>query len=401
MFRTHTQKRRVQLCIWHAIVALLLLPACTHDVAVAPIVRRPAALVTASNTVAPAHLPILAYHRVMSGLDNHMNVSPALFRQHMQYLHTNHYKAISLDEWHMAVCCGTPLPEKIVVITFDDAWRDQYEQAAPILEEFGMHATFFAYTSVIGTPNYMSWTQLRDLAQRGHAIGCHSATHCDLARPFAHEDAAAYARRLTREIDEVQRLTSDCVAAPVQHYCYPYGYYNTDVVAHVRAAPYATAVTVNPMINTRATPLHQLGRFIIAPWTKVADLEALLTMQALPVLASAPRDGAILSGTLTNIVVWVPPGTALPLARVRMKWNWRWTDSAYDPVRGVIVCAVPVPLKPNLYTAQVHAWDAHSNHYAYAWLFQQCADAGLPRPAAAATVPAPRRTLVLFASPGR
>ncbi|GEM_PF-1136594 len=401
MFRTHTQKRRLQLCIWHAVVAVLLLPACTRDVAVAPTVRRPATLLATASNVAPARLPILAYHRVTSGPNSHMKVSPALFRQHMQYLHTNHYKAISLDEWYTAVCCGTPLPEKIVVITFDDAWRDQYEIAAPILEEFGMRATFFAYTSVIGTPDYMTWTQLRDLAQRGHAIGCHSATHSDLARPFAHEDAAAYARRQTREINDAQRLLADCAAAPVHHFCYPYGYYNTTVIARVQFVPYATAVTVNPMINTRATPLHQLGRFIIAPWTKVADLEALLTMQALPVMASSPRDGAIVSGAITNIVVRVPPGTLLPLARVRMKWNWRWTDSAYDPVRGVIVCAVPAPLKPNLYTAQVHAWDAHSNHYAYAWLFQQSAVAGPPPPAAAATVAAPRRPLVLLASPGR
>jgi len=401
MFRTHTKERRLQRCIWHAVVALPLLAACTRDVAVAPVMRRPAALLATASNVAPTRLPILAYHRVMPGLDNHMNVSPTLFRQHMQYLHTNHYKAITLDEWHTAVCCGTPLPEKIVVITFDDAWRDQYEHAAPILEEFGMRATFFAYTSVIGTPDYMTWAQLRDLAQRGHAIGSHSATHSDLARPFGHEDAAAYERRLTREINDAQRLTADCAAAPVHHFCYPYGYYNTNVIAQVRATPYATAVTVNPMINTRTTPLHQLGRFIIAPWTKVDDLAALLTMQALPVLASSPRDGAILSGAITNLVVRVPPGATLPLARVRMKWNWRWTDSAYDPVRGVIICAVPAPLKPNLYTAQVHAWDAHANHYAYAWLFQQNAAARPPLPAAAATAPAPRRTLVLLSSPGR
>ncbi|MCX7005387.1 MAG: hypothetical protein NTV22_19245, partial [bacterium] len=214
-------------------------------------------------------------------------------------------------------------------------------------------------------------------------------------------EAAAYTRRLTREINEAQRLTADCAAAPVHHFCYPYGYYNTTVVAQVSAVPYATAVTVNPMINTRATPLHQLGRFIIAPWTKVADLEALLTMQALPVMAASPSDGAIMSGTVTNIVVRVPPGTVLPLARVRMKWNWRWTDSSYDPVRGVIVCAVPAPLKPNLYTAQVHAWDARSNHYAYAWLFQKNAGVSPSLPAATATVPAPRRKLVLLSSPGR
>jgi peptidoglycan/xylan/chitin deacetylase (PgdA/CDA1 family) len=398
MLMTHDRQRRLCGGIRQAVLALpLVLAACTHDVVVTPPASRPAALLTSTN-LGSARLPILAYHRIMPGLDNHMNVNPTLFRRHLEYLHTNQYRTITLDEWYAAVTRGTPLPEKVVAITFDDAWRDQYENAAPLLDEFGMRATFFAYSSVIGEPDYMTWAQVRALAQRGHVVGCHSATHSDLARPFAHEDAAAYARRLTREVNEAQRLTADCAATRVRHFCYPYGYYNTSVIAQVRAVPYATAVTVNPMINTRATPLHQLGRFIIAPWTSVDDLAGLLHQRALPVLRAAPTDGAILQGTLTNVLVRVPPGARLPLASVRMKWNWRWTDSSYDPVRGVVVCAVPAPLKPSLYTAQVHAWDARSNHYAYAWLFQYTAGA---TQAAGTSATAGTRVLALASSPGR
>jgi hypothetical protein len=130
----------------------------------------------------------------------------------------------------------------------------------------------------------------------------------------------------------------------------------------------------------------------------VDDLAGLLHQRALPVLRAAPTDGAILQGTLTNVLVRVPPGARLPLASVRMKWNWRWTDSSYDPVRGVVVCAVPAPLKPSLYTAQVHAWDARSNHYAYAWLFQYTAGA---TQAAGTSATAGTRVLALASSPGR
>jgi peptidoglycan/xylan/chitin deacetylase (PgdA/CDA1 family) len=323
----------------------------------------------------------------------------------MQFLHDHGYTPISLDTWCDAVENGMPLPSKPVIITFDDGWRDQYDYALPILDAFGFKAVFYAYTSVVGNPGTMTWEQLRDLARRGHTIACHSATHSDLVRWFAHEDQAAYERRLQRELGDAKAILEAHVGQSVRHFCYPFGYYNTALVAQVRAAGYVTATTVNPCVNTETTPLYQLGRMIVAPWTTPDELGAFLSSRALPVMALSPRDGAVVATATTTLLVRVPPARTLPLAKVRMKWNWRWADSNYDPVRGIVSLQIPTPLKPSIYTAQVHAWDAASNHYSYAWLFQQGvaaqADDGSPAQRASATAFNDRPPLVLLSYPGR
>jgi hypothetical protein len=60
-----------------------------------------------------------------------------------------------------------------------------------------------------------------------------------------------------------------------------------------------------------------------------------------------------------------------PLCNVRVKWNWKWTDCTWDRATDTVTCYFGTQLTPGLYTAQIHGWDADSNHYVYAWLFQQ------------------------------
>ncbi len=316
-------------------------------------------------------VPIIAYHRVSAAVKNGMNVPPALFRRHMRFLAENGYSPITLDQWCAAVLDGAPLPPKCVMITFDDAWRSQYENALPILRKYGFPATFFAYTSVVGNRSTMTWEQLRALADEGHCIGCHSATHGDLARPFSLETNAQYEQRLKREIVDAKATIEEHLGIPIRHFCYPYGYYNTNVIAHLLRSGYASAVTVNPFVNAVGTPLFQLGRFIIAPWTTAEQLREKLDRMPLAVRNVTPFNGAMRTRPTSNVQAVLPLATELPLTVVRMKWKWRWTESNWEPASRRISCSFDQPLEPGLYPVQVHAWDAESNHYAYAWLFQQ------------------------------
>jgi len=314
-------------------------------------------------------LSILVYHRVTPHATNHMVVAPDLLRRQLQAVKQHGYTAITPDEWVAAVQGRMTAPPKPVIITFDDAWRDQYKYALPILEELGMRAVFYVYTATIGSPDTMSWDELRDVAGRGHVIGCHTATHSDLARPFQCENSARYAQRLQREIAEARAVLEERLGVPVEHFCYPYGYYNTNVIALVRAAGYRTAMTVNPSANDAATPLLQLGRIVVAPWM---DAEALLQQMAARRLAvqAEPCDGAMSRGRTTRLVARLPQ-TPGPFSVVRVKWNWRWVDAQWNAAEGTVTLPFAAPLAAGIYTAQVHAWDAQSNHYVCAWLFQQ------------------------------
>lgn len=379
MLRCQRMMRAAMVCVLAALLA-----ACVRKVTVAPVDGRTHDTAAPSPPCVTACLPIIAYHRVTDKVKNSMTVSPSLFTQHMQYLKDHGYTPVTMEEWYLAVAYGLALPTKPVAITFDDAWADQYEVAAPILARYKFHATFYAYTSVIGSAA-MTWDELRGLAVQGHCIGSHTDMHSDLARKKKNESDAAYAARLVQEIGAARQQLEAHLGTAVQHFCYPYGYYNTAVVALLKQAQFRTATTVNPAMNTAATPLLLLNRMIVAPWTTTNQLGALLGQRPLETVRIEPDDGVVQTGATTRVAVTVPAHTQYLPATLRMKWNWKWVQSAWDPATRTVAYSMATPLTPGIYSVQVHAWDARSNHYAHAWQFQQGV-AGVQAPSATDTL---------------
>ena len=93
-------------------------------------------------------LPVLMYHHVSpaAGL---VTVSPAVFRQHMEYLARNGYTTLGaggVEDFF----AGRPVPHKSVVVTFDDGYFDNFVHAHPMLAEFGLTAMLFIVTGWLG-----------------------------------------------------------------------------------------------------------------------------------------------------------------------------------------------------------------------------------------------------------
>ena len=96
-------------------------------------------------------------------MEQAMSVSPVLFRHEMEYLKDQGYTSISFADFASYATSGRALPEKPVIITFDDGWETQYGQARPILKDAGLTATFFLITKEMGHPPTMSWEQAKEL----------------------------------------------------------------------------------------------------------------------------------------------------------------------------------------------------------------------------------------------
>jgi len=314
-------------------------------------------------------LPIIAYHHITDKQKNDMTVSPELFTEHMQFLLDNGYHPITLDRWCTAALHGAKLPSKPIAITFDDAWKNQYEFAIPILEKFGFKATFFAYTDVIGNKTTMTWEQISELSEKGNCIGCHSATHCKMTKQFYFESKEQYKERINREIAGAKKLMEEQLGIPIRHFCYPYGFYNTEIFSMLEEAGFVSAVTVNPAANTFFTPLFKLDRFIIAPWTTVEKLKEKLEILPLNIVSRTPMNGEICYENLKEIKVKF--SEKQHLNSVKMKWKWKWTESSWDKTNQTVIHSIKTPLKNKIYTVQLHGWDATSNHYSSAWLFQK------------------------------
>ena len=352
-------------------IVLFLSVSCSHEENVQrknKLLKHP---VIITQETADAILPVIAYHRVSLAITNGMTITPELFHRHMQFLVDNHYNPITMDQWCNAVLNGKELPEKPIAITFDDAWKSQYENALPILNEFNFKATFYAYTDVIGNRTTMTYNQLQNLVKQGHNVGCHSAAHSNLAKPSKAENAEKYNERLIRETFDAKEIIEERIRVPVIHFCYPYGYYNTNVINIIKKAGFISGVTVNPAPNTIESSLFKIGRYIIAPWTNEKRLDNKLSLLPLKFRDAKPLDGEICASPTEKYSIILPREKGLRYSKLKMYWRWKKTNFFWNGKTRTLSHSFDEPVKSGIYTMQAHAWDKKSNHYTYAWLFQQ------------------------------
>ena len=97
---------------------------------------------------------ILGYHRV-SEERNDLAVRPAAFREQMERVLEAGVRSIRLDG--ALELLSNPVEDRWLCVTFDDAYRDNLEEAAPILEELGIPATIFVPTYIIDKQASYSW----------------------------------------------------------------------------------------------------------------------------------------------------------------------------------------------------------------------------------------------------
>ncbi len=190
-----------------AIGAVVLLAACTGGGDASPAVivpptstQAPAASATptpapsAEPITAPFDLPIVMYHDVAEVPPDDIyraasNVLPADFGAELDYLKCAGYTAITPSQLLDAIAGQRTLPNKPVILTFDDGYSDHYTQAFPMLKRHGMTGAFAIITGFVeGGGDYMSWAQIKEMSDAGMEIMSHTVTHIDLNTA---EDATA------------------------------------------------------------------------------------------------------------------------------------------------------------------------------------------------------------------
>jgi peptidoglycan/xylan/chitin deacetylase (PgdA/CDA1 family) len=109
------------------------------------------------------------------------NVLPADFSAQLDYLQCAGYTTITPSQLLEAIEGRRALPQKPIVLTFDDGYGDHYTQAFPILKQHGMTGAFAIITVFVeGGGDYMSWSQIKEMSESGMEIMSHTVTHIDL-----------------------------------------------------------------------------------------------------------------------------------------------------------------------------------------------------------------------------
>ncbi len=191
------------------------------------------AVLFVSAARADDHAVILIYHHVADDTPASTSVTPERFAAHLDFLSDNDFRVLPLEELLRSLDARRPLPENSVAITFDDAYLSVYNIARPMLEARGWPYTVFVSTEFIdkGYGNYVTWEQLRRMAENGATIGNHGVSHQSALTRKRGESREAWLERFRLDAVQAQeRISAETRTVP-HVYAWPYGEYNEDVEA--------------------------------------------------------------------------------------------------------------------------------------------------------------------------
>lgn len=177
-------------------------------------------------------LPVLMYHKIgdhpPGSKLKKLWVSAADFRRQLQYLKDHGYAAIDFRDWRDAEKGVKPLPEKPVMITFDDGYMNNYDVAFPLLKEFGMKGCVFLVYETMEKHNawhdpatepwlkMLTWAQIREMQDSGLVeFGSHTMRHRNLAELPPEE--------VRWELTESKARLEEKLGRELVGFAYPYG----------------------------------------------------------------------------------------------------------------------------------------------------------------------------------
>lgn len=297
------------------------------------------------------HAVILEYHHVSADAPESTSVTPETFEAHLDYLAENGFTVWPLRRVLGHLAEGRSLPENTVALTFDDGYRSVYTEAWPRLRRRGWPFTVFVSTDYVdrGFGNYMTWTQLRELAGSGVHLGNHSRSHAHLVRRREGESREQWLGRVRSEITGAQRrLEAEAPDGAVRIFAYPYGEFSRAVRDVVAELGYFGVGQQSGAVG-RSSDLAAAPRFPIA--TGFADLDEFATKvrsRALPVEVLAPEDRLLAAGASRPALrLRIPPGpyrlgslACYASGQGRMRLDW------LDREAGVVEVRPKKPLGP-------------------------------------------------------
>lgn len=215
-------------------------------------------------------LPILAYHHVgpapatASESVKTWYVSADKFEKDLQYLQQQGYTTLFAKELAQALETGK-LPEKAILITFDDGPADYYDYAIDILNKYDMKSTMFLQSHV-RSKNWLSEQQIQELDDTGLVeFGSHTKYHAYLTRVSKQEAMD----ELVGSKEKIEKL----LGKEVVSLGYPYGLYNEEVKQWVEEAGYQVAFTIDGGFEQTKIEPFELNRIIV---TEITNLENVL-----------------------------------------------------------------------------------------------------------------------------
>ena len=218
-------------------------------------------------------IPILTYHKVDPRHEIGINsLSPEKFLSQLQYLHENGYRTVTFQD----ILADKNLPNKPVILSFDDAYESVFNFAAPLMQQFDMRGVVFVISGFVGkaniwdanlggmTFNHMNDRQLKNLVAEGWEIGAHTVTH----RSLVHLSRKSALKECLCAKDMLEQKFVSAVVA----FAYPFGQHSDAAREIVASAGYKFACAGAIPARTSPKDLLRLPRYSVYQFESSAQL---------------------------------------------------------------------------------------------------------------------------------
>ena len=213
----------------------------------------------ANTILSRKQVPVLCYHQLRDWRPTDSKsakdyiVPVETFKSHLKMLADSGYQTILPDEYYAYLNLGTPLPEKPIMLTFDDTEENQYAIAAPEMSKYGFKAVYFIMTVSLGRPKYMSKDQVKELSEAGHVIGSHTWDHQNVKK-YKGDDWITQIEKPTKTLEAI-------TGKKVEHFAYPFGLWNPEAFPELRKRGFKSAYVLAEKRDP-SDPLFTIRRII-------------------------------------------------------------------------------------------------------------------------------------------
>jgi len=243
----------------------------------------------------PALIPVLLYHSIADPTSEHpsrFTISPEVFAEHMAHLEGEGYRSLTVSQL-LPVLTGQSqaLPEKAVLVTFDDGFRDFLTEALPVMERHGIASTLYVVSGFMGEGDrpgrnrsgdaMLTWGELAEVAGHGVEVGGHTHTH-PMLDTLPHDAAK-------EEIARCKDLIEGHLGATAATFAYPHGYSSAWVRAAVKEAGYTSACAVKNAMSHTADDPFAIARLMLEVSHTPADFRRMLSGEGMRVATSHDR----------------------------------------------------------------------------------------------------------------
>lgn len=215
-------------------------------------------------------IPVIMYHSISNKKGNEIQLSKDLFEAQMKFLKDKNYTTLSLDELYDFITSNKPIPQKSVVLTFDDGYVDNYLNAYPILKKYNFRATIFVITDNVDKYSHtINSYQIKEMSSNGIDIMSHTEKHEDLST--LNYDNQLYTMKTSKKFLE------KILDKKVNYIAYPYGRWNKTTIKAAENSGYTMAFSTSGTWTDKSDGIYKLDRVYISSNFDLTEFERRLT----------------------------------------------------------------------------------------------------------------------------